>query len=377
MNQNRKELNVVAALLAAVVAGCGGGGGDSAPTTAAAPVAAPTPVVSTPVAPPAPVVVVAPAPAVSVTASLTVPIVTSVPTPTYAVGSEELAAFNLLNAERSRCGFGMLAQNSSLDMAAKSHADWLLRNGSYGHYETPGTPLYTGSEPVTRYVAAGYAASPRLFGSTEVAINGYVRDKQGFGVVGVRGLLAAPYHMLGMMRHDLDVGVSVRSSVDVAEATTDGRQLVIDSGHKYGTEIIGPPSQMFGQAPSPGLIRTYPCEGSTGLFTLLRGEEPTPTPGRNLAASPVGSSVGVVVDAGHTLSIKSAAIAHATTGVNVTLLPLDNYKTNGVTVLFSNEGFITADKPLAAFTPYKVTINGEDNGIAFTKTFNFTTGAAQ
>ena len=68
-------------LFAATLAACGGGGGDAP---------APTP---------------APAPAPATLAD----VVTSVPTPTYAAGSEALAAFNTLNAERSRCGFGMVA----------------------------------------------------------------------------------------------------------------------------------------------------------------------------------------------------------------------------------------------------------------------------
>jgi hypothetical protein len=366
-------------LLAAVASGCGGGGGSApvstAPVTPTGSVVAPSPVVTSPVATVTPVAVVTPV--VTTTVSLQVPIVTDVPLPTYAAGSEELAAFNLLNAERSRCGFGKLAQNASLDLAAKSHADWMFRNGQYGHYETPGTPFYTGSEPVTRFISAGYSATPQLFSSTEVVNRSESPNKSGYGKIGSRGLLSAPYHMLGMMRHDIDVGVALVSSEDVNPSPVAGSILVIDSAHKYSSQIIGPPSQLFGQAPSIGTVRSYPCDGTSDVRPLMRGESPSPTPGRDLALSPLGSSVGVVVDAGHTLLIKSAAILHSVTSANVALLPVDNYRTNGVTVLFPNEGFITADAPLAAFTPYKVTINGEDNGVAFTKTFTFTTGAAQ
>jgi hypothetical protein len=375
MNQNQKKLTAVMALLAVVASGCGGGGGDSSPVAAGAPVVAPAPVVSTPVAPPAPVVVTSPV--VTATASLTVPIVTSVPTPTYAVGSEELAAFNLLNAERSRCGFGMLAQNAQVDLAAKSHADWQLKNGAYGHFETEGTPLYTGSTLEQRLVSAGYAASPQLFNRNEVLSASFSPDKSGFGVVGVRRLLAAPYHLVGMMRSDLDVGVAVRSGRDVLGSPLDYTYLVIDMAHKYPPPITGSVLRLYGQSPDMGSVRTYPCGGSLGLSTMLRGEDPSPTPGRNLAVSPVGTSVAIVLDVGRTLTIKAATMANTVTGANVALLPLDNYKVNATNYLYSNEGFITADQPLAVFTAYKVNITGEDNGLAFTKTFTFTTGAAQ
>ena len=93
---------------AASIAACGGGGGGSTGGVAA----------------PA-------APVVQVTAQL----VTSVPTPNYGAASEELIAFNYLNAERARCGFGKLAQSVPLDKAAKAHADYQLINTFLGHFE--------------------------------------------------------------------------------------------------------------------------------------------------------------------------------------------------------------------------------------------------
>lgn len=375
MNQNMIKINAAMVLLAVVASGCGGGG-DSSPV-AAAPVVAPAPVVSTPVAPPAPVVVTSPV--VTATASLTVPIVTSVPTPTYAVGSEELAAFNLLNAERSRCGFGMLAQNAALDFAAKSHADWLLRNGSYGHYEAPGTPLYTGVDPASRFIAANYALSTNLFVPGEVATGFTEVSKSGYGVQSIRNLFSAPYHMLGILERNIDVGIALRSSLDVALSQVTGSRFVADFGIKAATPIQGS-VQFFqlGQSPGPGSVRTYPCEGTNGVAPSLFREEPSPVPGRDLSVNPVGTSVGVVVDAGHSLTIRGATMTNVLTGENVLMRPPYNYATDGNAILLQpHKGFVTADSPLATFTPYKVIVNGEDNGVAFSRTFTFTTGAVQ
>lgn len=42
--------------------------------------------------------------------------------------------------------------------------------------------------------------------------------------------------------------------------------------------------------------------------------------------------------------------------------------------LNSNEAYITADAPLDALSTYQATINGIDNGTAFSRTRQFTTG---
>lgn len=386
---HKNQINSLAALFlfTAVVAGCGGGG-DSSPVAPAAtvpvkPVApAPTPVTPTlPVTPVAPVTPVVVTPTVAtVTASLTVPMVTSVPTPTYAVGSEELAAFNLLNAERLRCGFGMLAQNASLDVAAKGHADWLLRNGFVGHGEVANTPLFTGVDPFERFAAAGYAQLINdAFNANEVITWEPSPDKVGFGIRGTRRLLNAPYHMVGMLRPDVDVGIALRSSNEVALSKLMGKHLVIDTGVKYSKVAYGLNHGFFGQVPTAqDSVRTYPCEGSSGTDTRLLHESPNPTPSRNLALSPLGVSVGVVLQQGHTLALTKATMIEVLTGASIELLALDNYLTNGnVNYLPENEGFITANSPLGANLKYKVEIIGKDNGAAFTKTFTFTTGAAQ
>ena len=109
----------------------------STTVTAPAPVVALTPVAPTapavaqvmpvaPARPPAPTPVPGPAPAPAPApafANQPANLVGSVRSSTYAASSEELQAFNRLNAERSQCGFGLLAQSIQLDAAAKAHND--------------------------------------------------------------------------------------------------------------------------------------------------------------------------------------------------------------------------------------------------------------
>ncbi|MDO8778365.1 MAG: CAP domain-containing protein [Burkholderiaceae bacterium] len=331
-------------LVVAMLSGCGGGGGGGSTTAATTPV--PTPVV--------------------VTSNL----VSSAPTPTYTAASEELLAFNLLNAERSRCGFGVLAQNTALDTAARGHADWLLINNSTGHFQIAGTTGFTGLTPDARLVAAGYGITGSFQSNAEAESDAFF-PKAGTGVGATRGLLNAPYHMLEMIRGYRDVGVSVRDKSDVAISPNNRFDINMDFAYKNSDGA---------QVAAAGSVRTYPCDGSTGIVSALRGESPNPVPGRNLSTSPLGSSIGVAVDVGNTLVITSASMIKASTGAAITLrTPVvaanDPNAIAGVSYFKNSEGFVSADAPLEASTQYQVTINGTSSGVVFSRTFMFTTGS--
>lgn len=333
--------------LAALTA-CGGGSDASG-----------TPPVSTP-----PVSTV-PVPTITPPAS-TGSIVTVVTAPSYAPIQEEFSAYATLNAERQRCGFGLLVQNIKLDTAARGHATWLLSNDYSGHFQTTPSLLFTGFTPSDRMVNAGYASgAPFLSTEAEIDAGG---GKTGQGIGGVRSLLNAPYHLMGMLRGFKEVGISVMDKNDLG--LTPNNRFVVN---------IDLASDVY-QAPVAGTLRTYPCEGSTGMARSLNNETPNPVPGRDLRVNPLGSSIGVVVDTGHTLVISSASMVKATTGTSVPLInpvvgSTDPYTLGGTRYMNNNEGFISAAEPLEAGTLYRVTFDGSDNGVAFQpRTFTFTTG---
>jgi hypothetical protein len=322
---------------------CGGGGGDTPASTAPAPVSVPPP------ASPA--------------------IVSSVPTPTYAAGSEELAAFTLLNTERERCGFGLLAQNAKLDIASKSHSEWVLINRVPGHFETAGTPGFTGVSPLDRAIAVGYGISQYSVVTSETAVT--FKTKVGAGLLGSRELLNAPYHLMGMLRGYRDVGVAIRDTSDVGGSVNPFAELNFDFGYQH---LAG------AQTAAPGSLRTYPCAGTTNVIRSLVNESPNPAPGRDLSVSPLGSSVGMAIDVGHILAITGASMMNVATGATVVLrAPITGSNDPNATAttyyIEKNEGFISADAPLTANTSYQVTINATDNGVVLaTRTFTFTTG---
>ena len=347
-NPGARLLPVLA--LAALLSACGGGSdGDSAlpaaPTAQAAAPASPNPsLVITPGAPPA-----------------------------YAPGSEELAAYMLLNAERGRCGFGLLAANAPLDAAARSHADYMVINSLNSHLENANQypEGFTGTDPAARVRAKGYAD---LGGVTdEFAFFTSTRPplpKRGIGVLGIRGLLNAPYHLNGLMTGYRDVGIAVRSKEDTGK----GQEGVFVQVNAAYAASAGP--QLLGSSD----VQTYPCEGTSGVNRQLTNETPNPVPGRDLRTAPLGSSVYIAVREGNRLAITSAAMTQAATGEAVALrTPVtsanDPYGPCLSGCFGPHQAYVVPDAPLLPDTAYTVMLSGTNDGTAFSRSFAFSTGS--
>lgn len=294
-------------------------------------------------------------------------LVTSVPPATYSAvtQTEEQAAFTYLNAERSHCGFGVLAHNRELDATAQGHSDWQLRNDTQAHYQVLGTPGFTGVTPMDRATAAGFGAGTS-YGVGEV-IMGRTGDntKLNFGVFSVRGLLNAPYHEAGLLAGTREVGISVRNGGDIGLMSGTRVVTTINTAFRF-------PQGM--QLMSSSDIQTYPCEGSTGIDRMMQGETPNPVPGRDLYAKPLGSSIYIGVRYGQTLSIANASMVKASTGAAVQLRAPMTATNDPHGHINGHEALVSADAPLAPNTPYLVTINGSNNGITFSRSFTFVTG---
>jgi len=329
---------VLAAASLSLLAACGGGGSDAVTAASTAP---------------------------------TTPAVPDAPQP-YLAGSEELTAYSLLNAERGRCGFGLLTANTQLDAAARAHADYQLINNRNSHTEDPRVPEgFTGVEPESRVRFQGYTGAGGV--TDEYAFytsSSPIRSVRGLGESGVRALLNAPYHLNGLMSGYRDVGFAVRSTADVSRGAN-GAFVQINAAYKAN---VGP------QQLAATDVRTYPCEGATNIGRILSNESPNPVPGRDLSTNPLGSSVYIAVREGNTLAVTNASIRDALTGQNVILrVPVttanDPYGPCLSGCFKGNQGYIVADTPLQPGTAYTVSISGTNNGAAFNRTFTFTTGA--
>ena len=300
----------------------------------------------------------------------------AVPAVTPAVGGldEEVAAFQLLNAERGRCGFGTLLRNTSLDAAARAHADYQAFYGIVDHLENASTmPVgFSGVFPVDRVLAKGYAQRQAEIGAVTDEITALIGAsvKTGFGESGIRSLLNAPYHLRGLVSGYRDIGLAVRNNLDVG-ASKASVFLQINAAYLASA---GP--QLF----APADVRTYPCEGSTGMNFRLSNESPNPVPGRDLAVNPLGSTVLVTLRPGNRLVVTSSSFTQVSNGqVVVTRAPVgsanDPYRGCAEGCFTASEAYIAADAPMLANTAYRVNLAGTNNGLPFTNTFTFTTGS--
>jgi hypothetical protein len=322
MNINTKSfMRCIPAIAIAIPASilmtaCGGSGGDA---------------VIPPVSPP-------------VTPAVTEPgsnLVTQVPTPGYAAGSNELLAFERLNADRERCGFGKLAQNAKLDASAAAHRAYMVANKVMTHIESQALPGFTGVNPLDRDIAQGYSGSIQedlTAGSFDSLWSFAGGDKQ------VALLAGGTYH---------------------AGVVTDGYR---DVGLSWGANAfaleMGIPSG--GAAQTASGVRTYPCEGSADVVNSISLEEPNPFPGQSTAWGPTISVIGDQV------RISGAAITGPAGSVAIRAIYADGQQADPNGRCQINRACVIP-VALQLGTTYQVQIAGTQGGQPFTKAFSFTT----
>lgn len=351
------------AAFALVLTACGGGGdGDNtAPSQSAAASGSTTGGSSTSVAP-----------------------VTTVPQADYSA-QEKTDVFNRLNSDRARCGFGKLAQNAKLDVAAQGHADYLVLNNAYTHYQTVGNPGFTGVAPGDRFTAAGYVwtgIAGESIGTTYYgsAFNG--KPPSGgipqYSVTPLsatntlRLLYSTVYHLRSLMVGNRDVGLGV-STVDTTspDGTATIKRLVVNTGVDMGS---------VQQAIAADGLLSFPCEGTTGTNPYFGDELPDPFPsGPSRTMNPYGQPVYLMSGPSTTLTVGSARITLQGGGdVPVTILTKANDPNH---ILNDNQVYIVPTQALAENATYQVTIAGTSTGKvsasnptgAFTVSFTFQT----
>ena len=291
---------------------------------------------------------------------------TQPPDPGYV--DAQKAVYDKFNKARGDCGFGYATRNEKIDQAAAAHANYNVANNNNSHYQTVGTPGFTGVGSRERMTAAGYLNNP--YGSGEV-INSVGIYLPGNALAAATRaatqLLAGPYHMAGVLgsRGHSEIGIGIPVDVDVGRGYLSG-YLVADLGTSLGSRQ---------QSLASGDVRTHPCEGTTGTSYKMSSEEPNPVPTRNLTYYPIGQPIFVMAARGHTLTIEDVTIS-GPDGKPLALLPTLNNLSDKAVGQFTEAHYaaIMPDKPMLPLTRYTVLINGKDNNTPFTRQFTFTTG---
>ena len=413
-----KTALVTALGLALVACGSGGGSSDSevAPvaanpsvntpsnTTASSTVGtAVTPTDSTPVtADNTPTI-----PAVSVTETTTPTTAQAVnPTPVV-VGSGQQAALQLLSDNRQNCGFGALTSHPNLTISADNHANYLAwlsqsnRQPIATHHETVlqdaqgntivdsgiTNPYFTGNDVGTRLnpTTLGARATPTTYN----AYRGFVGESlaiANFGSTGgypaldsaanakdlLTGLLAAPYHVRGMVHPWFsEIGVSY------AEVQWDKIEPQIDNRTYYYTQSI---LELVLSLPAnaalhtPNSVLSYPCEGSVTAYELTH-EEPNPFGNtRDLSQRPIGQPIYILAPENKTVQAVSASLSQ--NGQNVGFMHTLTKDNDPNRLLEANEVILMPDTPLQPDTVYQARYDLTfSDGERISKQFTFRTKA--
>lgn len=336
------------------LSGCGGGGTG----TAAPPSAAP----STPI--PAP----APAPSPTAPGVNTTPQVAS-----YAAGSPEAAAFTTLNAERGSCGFGFLKQSAKLDIStgdanvyfAARAAESIASAQAFSHLEAGGKSGFTGAFPWDRAEFRGYGA-PADVAEDNSTVSYSVANAQSNLTISnglVTSLLTSVYHLSSLMAPRTELGLAfIRTT---SADNWDTSRLNITLGIPAGD------ARQVGTA-----VRTYPCQGTTQVGATFVPSNESPNPAPDLGAAVIGTPIYVNGPEGQTLDLTTATVTATAGGAVVPsrLMTRANepvFTSTGVHGIALNEAFVLPTAALNKGASYTVTITGNSNGTAFTKTFTF------
>jgi hypothetical protein len=318
---------------------------------------------------------------------------------TIAQGSVELQYFNEINLARGQGGFGLLAQDASLDRAARAHSAYfdvqfnkpfyITAAGTYARYtgvepldkryaepvvyyydeslygqidaasavlkahvEVPGLPGFIGVLAVNRANAAGYAGGKATFVSEIIGFENH-RDPLDKGCVSV--LLRTVFHR-GILLETASVDVGIGTFLSV--------------GGKLRNCVINTSSARTALARAPdGWVGVFPGVGASNMFRSLPGEVPNPVPEFAVMGLPVSLFVG----RGHIFKVSqfTLTVVGETTPVPVKLLT----QTEFPQYIKSHQSYVVPKGALKPKTTYRVVFAGADDGRELNKTWTFTTGA--
>jgi hypothetical protein len=120
-------------------------------------------------------------------------------------------AYAYLNQIRVRAGMTEFLQNPQLETAAFNHANYLADNLFMGHYESEGSPGFTGVSPIDRTIFAGYH-------SLLISENISYYNEGGSSIVSIDNLMGTIYHRLAFLdfvNNEVGVGIAHVSGYSV------------------------------------------------------------------------------------------------------------------------------------------------------------------
>jgi hypothetical protein len=341
-------------ILSLSLVACGGGGGDVVTSTTGSTSNA------------AVMTVVAPTHAVTI------------PTSTYPASSVEQGAWTILQQGRILCGFKELTQNANLDTAAANHSRYLnsisIASGKseLTHYEVITTdPYYTGYAPWDRtdFTPLGTDYGTQVAEILEATVWDYDTSNPPIfptpeqrGANSMRSLMNTVYHLIGAMYHGPDVGLGA----DIQDVSLGGSSRREE--YRFGSLNGFQNSRItLGRR----VLATYPCDGSINIPTAFKPDSESPNPFPTLPPdTSIGPPIYLKVDTGQTLTLTSSMVSSGITNVPAVVLTHSNDPQQEIGL---NEAFVVPSVALQPNTSYQVTLGGQIDGVAFTRSFTMVT----
>jgi hypothetical protein len=211
-------------------------------------------------------------------------------------------AYFYLNQLRVRAGMTEFSPNRQLEQSAFNHANYLADNFLTGHYESDGTPGFTGVAPKDRTAFAGYRS---------LAVSENVSSGSPDSIDSIDGLMSAIYHRLGFLdlaNNEIGIGIGKVSlsdpsahSVYVYNMGNSGLNALCEgpafSGFgRYYYNVCEPnininatdfeDAQVMVQGNNPNIV-LWPTDGDSDVPPAFFEESPDPLPDYSVSGYPI------------------------------------------------------------------------------------------
>jgi len=211
-------------------------------------------------------------------------------------------AYAYLNQIRVKAGMLEFLPNSQLETAAFNHANYLADNSIVGHYESEGTPGFTGVKWSDRAAFAGYRS---------LAVSENVSGGNANSIDSIDGLMSAIYHRFGFLTFTNDeIGIGI-GKVSLSDPTTNSAYVYNMGNAELNTLCEGPAFSGFGsyyygvcnpdihvektafdnaqtmvKGNNPIIVR-WPVDGDNSIPPAFFEESPDPLPDYSVSGYPI------------------------------------------------------------------------------------------
>ena len=183
------------------------------------------------------------------------------------LSTDRVAGINYLNKLRAYVNLNSLHENYKLDNMAQNHANYLILNNEFSHFEDSNKEGFTGNSPLERAQYVGYS-------SFYIVENIYAGNDN--IIDSIDYLFSAIYHRLGFLDFNInEIGIGEKFD----ENYIYGKVYVFDMGNSYSDENI-----LLNQNPTYVI---WPFSNATNVLPSFENEIPNPLPNCKIGGYPV------------------------------------------------------------------------------------------